>query len=53
VAHVCYLRRVPFISFRIISDTPWVDDQAGQYADFWTNAPQRNFNLLKGLIADL
>lgn len=50
VAHVCFMRKVPFVSFRVISDTPWVDNQAEQYADFWTSAPQKNFNLLQELV---
>ena len=53
VAHVCYLKHVPFVSFRIISDTPWVDNQAEQYADFWTSAPHKNFDLLRNLILNI
>ncbi|MBO4370466.1 MAG: 5'-methylthioadenosine/S-adenosylhomocysteine nucleosidase [Paludibacteraceae bacterium] len=53
VAHVCFMRKVPFVSFRVISDTPWVDNQAQQYADFWTSAPQKTFNLLSDLIEQI
>jgi len=50
IAQVCYMYAVPFLSFRIISDTPGVDGHAGQYRDFWTKAPERSFQLLKQLI---
>ena len=53
VAHVCFQQGVPFVSFRIVSDTPWVDNQAEQYARFWTEAPQKNFQLLETLIESL
>ena len=34
IAQTCYLYGVPFLSFRIISDTPGVEDHSSQYADF-------------------
>ena len=40
IAQTCYLYGVPFLSFRIISDTPGVEDHSSQYADFgvrWRN----------------
>ena len=33
IAQTCHLYNVPFLSFRIISDTPGVEDHASQYAD--------------------
>jgi adenosylhomocysteine nucleosidase len=53
IAHVCFLRDVPFLSFRIISDTPWVDNHNEQYLNFWESAPQKNFSLLSGLIKNI
>lgn len=53
IAHVCAKKNIPFISLRIISDTPWVEDHANQYADFWTNAPKKNFELLKEILKNL
>ncbi len=50
VAQVCYMYAVPFLSFRIISDTPGIDGHAEQYRDFWTKAPGHSFRLLKRLI---
>ena len=43
IAQVCHLYEVPFISFRIISDTPGVEDHASQYADFWGTMAERSF----------
>lgn len=50
IAQVCYMYAVPFLSFRIISDTPGVDRHAEQYRDFWIKAPEHSFQLLKQLI---
>lgn len=53
IAHACYMHQIPFVSFRIISDTPWVEDHEAQYLNFWDEAPQRTFELLKNLLANL
>ncbi|WP_251620651.1 5'-methylthioadenosine/adenosylhomocysteine nucleosidase [Odoribacter lunatus] len=50
IAQVCYMYSVPFLSFRIISDTPGVERHIEQYRDFWTLAPQRSFQVFKQLI---
>ena len=34
IAHTCYLHRVPFLSFRVISDTPGAESHWEQYQDF-------------------
>lgn len=44
IAQVCYLSHVPFISFRIISDTPGADhDNFSQYLNFWGEMANRSF----------
>ena len=43
LAQTCYRYGVPFISFRIISDSADESD----YADFWTKAPENSFRVLK------
>lgn len=53
IAHVCAKMNTSFVSLRIISDTPWVEDHAEQYASFWTDAPQKNFELLKEILQNL
>ena len=52
IAHVCHVMQVPFLSLRVISDSPGAnDDNTGQYNDFWTEAPQHTFALLKQMLA--
>ena len=54
IAQVCYLFKVPFISFRIISDTPGeVDQNFNQYLDFWGEMANRSFNVTKTLLESL
>lgn len=44
IAQACYLRGVPFICLRVISDSPWCsDNNSRQYEDFWAEAPQKSF----------
>ena len=38
IAQVCYIRRVPFISFRMVSDVV-LNPAAKCYEDFWNKAP--------------
>lgn len=54
MAQVCHIWHIPFLSLRIISDTPGKKaDNFSQYNDFWTIAPQKNFNLVHRLIEKL
>lgn len=50
IAQVCYMYGIPFLSFRMISDTPGVKAHAAQYQYFWTAAPQKSFQLFQQLI---
>lgn len=51
IAQVCHMYGVPFLSCRIISDTPGqVENHALQYKDFWTAAPEKSFEVLKQII---
>ena len=51
MAHVCYVKQVPFISIRVVSDTPNSEhDNTSEYFDFWKEAPQRTFQVLQQLI---
>lgn len=47
IAQVCYLRHIPFISFRIISDTPGAKDNISQYEDFWQTMADKSFGITK------
>lgn len=53
IAQVCYMCGVPFLSYRIISDTPGVKDHYQQYLNFWEEAPKRSFEMIKVLITAL
>ena len=54
IAQVCYLCNVPFLALRVISDSPGAShDNTKQYLDFWTDAPQETFMLLKDIIKRL
>lgn len=53
IAHVCHLRGVPFVSIRVVSDTPGSGNNTAQYTDFWTSAPERTFHALCGIISQL
>ena len=54
IAQVCFLKNVPFVAIRVISDTPGKKaDNMSQYNDFWTLAPKKNFELLKALLSKL
>jgi adenosylhomocysteine nucleosidase len=46
LAQTCHRYGVPFISFRIISDSA----DEGSYADFWTKAPENSFRVLKSYL---
>lgn len=50
IAQVCYLRNVPFICVRVVSDTPGAGDNISQYENFWTDAPSRTFGALRQLL---
>ncbi|MCF0186827.1 MAG: 5'-methylthioadenosine/adenosylhomocysteine nucleosidase [Bacteroidaceae bacterium] len=54
IAQVCTIREVPFISMRIISDSPGAShNNIRQYQDFWEAAPQHTFEVLTKLISSL
>lgn len=50
IAQVCHLNGVPFVSFRIISDTPGHADNVSQYQDFWGEMADRSFGVTKAFI---
>ena len=47
IAHTCHVYGIPFVSFRIISDTPGVDEHIQQYEDFWGEMATRSFQVTK------
>ena len=53
IAQVCYLYKVPFLSFRIISDTPGAENHSEQYANFWATMADRSFGVTKAFLSVL
>ena len=53
LAQVCYIYKVPFLSFRIISDTPGADKHFDQYQNFWETMADRSFGVTKALLEAL
>ena len=53
IAQTCYIYKVPFISFRVISDIPLRDTDASQYHDFWNTIAQNSFQVTRTFIESL
>lgn len=53
IAQVCWLKSVPFVCIRVISDTPGAADNISQYENFWSDAPAHTFATLKALLERL
>lgn len=53
IAQVCYLQKVPFVSFRIISDTPGTDGHQQQYDNFWGEMADRSFGVTKEFLMNI
>lgn len=50
IAQVCYMYQIPFMSVRIVSDTPGINDHEKQYYDFWNAAPEKSLQFIKQMI---
>ncbi len=53
IAQVCHIHGVPFISFRIISDTPGADKHWEQYSNFWGEMADRSFKVTETFLKAL
>lgn len=53
IAQVCHLHGVPFISFRVISDTPGVEAHWDQYENFWGTVAESSFSAIHAFIGSL
>ena len=53
IAQTCYISKVPFISFRIISDIPLRDTDASQYHNFWDTIADQSFQVTKTFVESL
>ena len=50
IAQTCFINKVPFISFRIISDLPLVDTDASQYHNFWETVADQSFQITRNYV---
>ena len=54
IAQTCYLLKIPFLSLRVISDTPGrTDDHKMQWADFLASMCDRSFRFVKKFLETL
>ena len=53
IAQVCCLERVPFLSFRVISDTPGAENRYQQYNDFWAQVGAHSVDVIKEFLTTL
>lgn len=53
IAQTCYLYGVPFLSMRVISDTPGVPGHQEQYEDFWGEMATRSFGTTRAFLEAL
>lgn len=53
IAQTCHIYGVPFVSFRIISDTPGVDNHIEQYENFWGEMANRSFDVTRKFLSNL
>ncbi len=53
IAQVCHLWNVPFLSFRIISDTPGVKAHFEQYLNFWDTMADKSFTVTKEFLSKI
>ena len=53
IAQTCYINKVPFISFRVISDIPLRDTDASQYHNFWDTIAENSFQVTRTFVESL
>ena len=53
IAQTCYIYQVPFLSFRIISDTPGAENHQEQYENFWGEMANRSFHVTETFLKAL
>ena len=47
IAHVCHIFDVPFLSFRIISDTIGAEQHVEEYENFWSTLADKSFGVVR------
>ncbi len=53
IAHTCHTYGVPFISFRIISDTIGAEQHVAEYQNFWAEMANHSFHVVNSFLHSL
>ena len=53
LAQTCHLFGLPFLGFRVVSDTPGVEGHVQQYNDFWGTVADRSFAVARAFLEAL
>lgn len=53
LAQICYVYKVPFLSFRVISDIPLKPNNEIDYQNFWSEVADESFGVTKELILSI
>jgi adenosylhomocysteine nucleosidase len=54
IAQTCYVRNTPFVSMRVISDSPVAGhDNSQEYSDFWVDAPAHSLAAVRDILKQL
>lgn len=53
IAQTCYINKVPFISFRVVSDIPLRDTNASMYHNFWDTVAEHSFQTTRTFVESL
>ena len=53
LAQICHLYRMPFLSFRVISDIPLKPNNEIDYQNFWNEVADESFGVAKELILSI
>lgn len=50
IAQTCILNSVPFAVIRVVSDTPGEGENISQYTNFWKEAPEKTFHVVRKIL---
>lgn len=53
IAQACAVTGTPVSIIRVVSDTPGEGENISQYQNFWAEAPQKTFNVVRTIIENL
>ena len=53
IAQVCMMEGIRFNIIRVISDTPGSGRNIDQYKNFWSEAPEKTFKVIEGILKSL